>query len=102
MDDRSHQCTLAAVGEQLISGLSSSVTRAMYGKAIRDFLQWFGNRPTEALSRSVLEEYRTHLTGTRYSSSTINQRLSAVRRLVLLAGDKGLLAPASALVATRV
>jgi integrase/recombinase XerD len=97
-----HQSTFDTVGEQLIASLRNPITRAMYGKAIRDFLAWYGARSPEALTRSVLETYKAHLTGLKYSSSTVNQRLSAIRKLLLQAGDEGLVAPATALIATRV
>jgi integrase len=93
--------TLDTVAECLIGSLGNSVTRAMYGKAIRDFLSWYGDRSPCALTRSLLETYRTYLSGLTYSASSVNQRLSAIRRLVLQAGEEGLLPPAQALIATR-
>jgi len=92
---------LGAVGERLLAGLKSPVTRAMYGKAIRDFLAWYGDRGSP-LSRSLLEVYRRHLAQSSYSSSSVNQRLSAIRKLVICAGDEGVLAPEQALLITRV
>src|SRR5258705_4109066 len=97
-----HQFSLDAVGERLIASLENPVTRAMYGKAIRDFLTWYGERSIEALTRSALETYRAHLIGLKYSPSTVNQRLSAIRKLLLQAGDEGLMPAATALIATRV
>jgi integrase len=94
--------TLDAVAERLIGSLENSVTRAMYGKSIRDFLSWYAEQPPCLLSRSLLETYRTHLTVSKYSASSINQRLSAIRRLVLQAGDEGLLPAEQALIATRI
>jgi integrase/recombinase XerD len=97
-----HQFSFDAVGERVIASLENPVTRAMYGKAIRDFLTWYGGRSTEALTRSALETYRAHLIGLKYSPSTVNQRLSAIRKLLLQAGDEGLMPAATALIATRV
>lgn len=74
----------------------------MYGKAIHDFISWYAQQSACALTRSLLETYRTHLTSMNYSASTINQRLSAIRRLVLRAGDEGLLPPEHAVIATRI
>ncbi len=94
--------TLDAVAERLIGGLRNSVTRAMYGKAIRDFLSWYRERSPCALTRSLLETYRKSLSELEYSPSSVNQRLSAIRRLVLQAGEEGLLSAAEALIATRI
>jgi site-specific recombinase XerD len=98
----SEQCTLDVVAERFITNLGNPITRAMYGKAIRDFLAWYGGRPIEAVTREVLETYRFQLTELKYSSSTVNQRLSAIRKFLLHAGDEGLISPATALIATRV
>lgn len=94
--------TLDAVAERLIGSLGNPITRAMYGKAIRDFLSWSSNQSPYDLTRSLLETYRTHLSASKYSASSVNQRLSAIRRLVLQAGDEGLLPAAQALIATRI
>ena len=93
---------LGAVAESLLAGLRNSVTRAMYGKAIRDFLAWHDGQSRPRLSRSLLEGYRTRLTEANYSASSINQRLSAIRKLVIRAGDEGVLAPEQALLITRI
>ena len=94
--------TLDAVAERLIGSLGNSVTRAMYGKAIRDFLCWYNDESPCALSRSLLETYRTYLGELTYSPSSVNQRLSAIRRLILQAGEEGLLPAAEALIAIRI
>ena len=94
--------TLDAIAERLIESLGNSVTRAMYGKAIRDFLSWYGDRSPRALTRSLIETYRTYLSGLKYSASSVNQRLSAIRRLVLQAADEGLLPAGQALIAARI
>lgn len=93
---------LDTVAERFIGSLGNSVTRAMYGKAIRDFLFWYQDRSPCTLDRALLETYRAHLIGSKYSASSVNQRLSAIRRLVLQAGDEGLLPAEQALIATRI
>jgi len=74
----------------------------MYGKAIRDFLSWYSAQSPCALTRSLLETYRTYLSGLKYSPSSVNQRLSAIRKFVLQAGEEGLLTAAEALIAARI
>ncbi len=93
--------TLVAVADGLIGRLTNSVTKAMYGKAIRDFLSWYERLSTHHLTRSLLETYRAHLIELRYSPSSVNQRLSAIRKLVLQAGEEGICSATDALVATR-
>jgi integrase len=50
----------------------------------------------------LLKAYRAHLLGAHYSAASVNQRLSAIRKLILQAGDEGLLRPEQALVIARV
>src|SRR5260370_1760832 len=98
----SPQVTLDDVAERLIGTLGNSVTRAMYGKAIRDFISWCRDHSAYDLTRSLLETYRTHLSDSKYSASTVNQRLSAIRKLVLNSGDDGLLPVAQSSVPAQI
>jgi len=45
------------------------------------------------LSKATVQAYRAHLLAAGLSRSTINLYVTAVRRLAIEAGDKGLLAP---------
>lgn len=67
------------------SGISDSTRRA-YASDLRDFVEWFGERPIEEIDVRVLADYTADLgrsrRGKKLSPTTIARRLSAVRALV--------------------
>jgi len=71
--------------------LTSPYSRAMYAKALEDFLDWFQNTGKRGLSKAVVAEYKVVLQGKGYAPATINQKLSAIRKLALEAADNGLM-----------
>jgi integrase len=85
----------AAFGQQplvtaVLGTLLSAKTKEAYGAALAEFLAWTAAQP-EPLSKALLETWRGSLLHRGLSVSTINQRLSAVRRLVRHAADAGAL-----------
>ena len=74
-------------------GLSSEHSRRAYTKALRDFLAWHSAQGRPQLSKALVQRYRLKLEGDGLSSSTINQRMSAIRKLAVEAADNGLLDP---------
>jgi len=67
------------------SGISDSTRRA-YASDLRDFVEWYGERPLEEIDVRVLADYTADLgrarQGKKLSPTTIARRLSAVRALV--------------------
>jgi site-specific recombinase XerD len=67
------------------SGISDS-TRRGYASDLRDFVEWYGERPIEEVDVRVLADYTADLgrsrRGKKLSPTTIARRLSAVRSLV--------------------
>jgi integrase len=63
----------------------------MYGKALDDFLVWYASEPRTGFNKAIVQAHRTHLEAKGYSASTINQRLSAIRKLACEAADNGLM-----------
>jgi len=77
----------------VLNSLPSPESRRSYEFAIRNFVDWYCSEPRLALNRIVVTRYRMQLEQLRLASSTINQRLAAVRRLAYEASDAGLLSP---------
>jgi hypothetical protein len=77
----------------VLNSLPSPESRRSYEFAIRNFVEWYCSEPRLALNRIVVTRYRMQLEQLRLASSTINQRLAAVRRLAYEASDAGLLSP---------
>ena len=71
--------------------LDSPKSRVMYEKALTDFLGWYQDQRKTALSRAVVNEYKDHLRSLNYAPSSINQKLSAIRKLAVEASYNGLM-----------
>ena len=79
-----------------LQGVSSAHTRRSYNAALGDWNAWYGAaaepRP-RFFSKACVNGFRSDLEARGLSSSSINVRLAAVRKLASEAADNGLIAP---------
>jgi hypothetical protein len=61
--------------------LGSPDSERSYRFAIEDFIAWYCSEPSLAFNKTVVLRYRLQLEARRLSSSTIDVRLAAARRL---------------------
>ena len=87
-----HRLTLTDASALVLRGSENPNTRAMYGKALRDFLAWCQAQGAPPLTRTLVEEHRSFLLSRGYSAATVNQRLTAIRKLARQAATEDLLA----------
>ena len=80
----------------VLDGISSRHTRRAYSQALEEFLIWFRDDPNREFTKATVQKYRTELETKGLAASSINVRLSAIRRLALEAADNGLMAPEQA------
>ena len=80
----------------VLDHISSRHTRRAYSQALDEFLIWFRDDPGRQFSKATVQKYRTELETKSMAPSSINVRLSAIRRLALEAADNGLMDPALA------
>lgn len=71
--------------------LDSNASKVMYAHNLREFMGWYTTSGNRTLNKAVVNQYKVHLMGEGLSSSTINQRLSAIRKLAKEASDNGLM-----------
>jgi integrase len=71
--------------ELVTDTLTSEHSKRAYARAITDFLAWRGDRE---INKALVNKYRQTLKG---SPSSINLRMSAIRKLAAEAADNGLL-----------
>jgi len=93
---------LSAIKKLVTDGLTSKYSQVMYGKAIDDFLAWYMEQGKPGLTKAVVQAYRIHLQGSGLAPSSINQKMTAIRRLAAEAADNGLIDPAIASGISRV
>ncbi len=77
----------------VLNSLTSKSGQRSYDRAITDFVDWYCSEPRLSFNRTVVLRYRIFLEQKRYAPTTINLRLSAVRRVAFEAADSGLLSP---------
>ncbi len=85
----------AALRTMLTNSVPSGHTRRAYGKAFDDFLA-LAARTGQSISRQLFQQYRAQMVDAGLGSSTINVRLSGVRKLVNEARENGLVDPSDA------
>src|SRR5690242_10751615 len=77
--------------ELALHAVSSQHSRRAYETGLNDFLCWYKAASRPPISKALVQAYKAQLEARRLSASTINVRLSALRKLVLEAADNGLM-----------
>jgi site-specific recombinase XerD len=77
--------------EMVLDGLPSEHSRRAYERALLDFFHWHRGVGRPQLNKAVVQRYAAELREAGMSASSINQRLSAIRKLAAEAADNGLL-----------
>jgi site-specific recombinase XerD len=79
----------SAIERYLAAAGVSERTKRAYAADLRDFAEWYGRRPLEAVDVRVLADYTSELgrarPGGKLSQATVARRLSAVRSLLRFA-----------------
>jgi site-specific recombinase XerC len=91
--DRRNNDGWKTITSLVLDGLSSPHTRRAYSQALDEFLIWFHDDPGRQFNKAAVQKYRAELETKGLASSSINVRLSAIRRLALEAADNGVMAP---------
>ena len=79
--------------EMVLDGLASEHSRRAYERALLDFFHWHRGVSRPQLNKAVVQRYAADLREAGMSASSVNQRLSAIRKLASEAADNGLLDP---------
>ncbi len=76
----------------VLDSVTSPQSKRAYEKALRNFLTWYRDTsPPQGFTKATVQTYRALLVEAGLSASTINIRLTAIRRLAQEASDNGLL-----------
>lgn len=82
--------------------VDSPHSKRAYGRALIDFLDWYDGNGRPGFSKATINQYREQLLQSGKSRSSINQALSAIRKLATEAADNGLVPPTLAYGVERV
>jgi integrase len=72
-------------------GLTSEHSKRAYEKALVDFYSWNVSEGRPEMNKATVQRYKTVLQDAGLSASTVNLRLSAIRKLAAEAAENGLL-----------
>jgi site-specific recombinase XerD len=79
--------------EMVLDGLPSEHSRRAYERALFDFFHWHRGAGRPQLNKAVVQRYAAELRDAGMAASSVNQRLSAIRKLAAEAADNGALDP---------
>lgn len=85
-----HSAAFQALREMVLNSVASAHSKRNYAKALDEVFTLCANR-SQGLSRALLMEYRAAMVEKKLSASTVNVRLSAVRKLVGEAQRNGII-----------
>jgi integrase len=76
----------------VLDSVTSAESKRAYGRGITDFFQWrTAFAPGSSFTKATVQAHKAHLVSLGLASSTVNLRMSAIRRLAVEAADNGLL-----------
>jgi integrase/recombinase XerD len=77
----------------VLDGVSSEHSKRAYRKALDAFASWVRETGATGFTKATVQAWRTAMEAAGLAASSINVRLSAIRKLATEAADNGLLAP---------
>ena len=86
----------------VLDSVTSVHSKRAYAKALEDFRLWAVRTGAGGFSRAMVQAYRASLEAAGLAASTINVRMSALRKLATEAADNGMLAAETASAVSRV
>lgn len=91
-----------AIIDLVTQSVDSPHSKRAYSRALIDFLDWYDDNGRPGFTKATINAYREELLQGGKSRSSINQALSAIRKLAAEAADNGLVLPTLAYGVERV
>ena len=88
--------------ELVTNAVTSPHTQRAYGRALDDFITWYQTAGAPGLSKATVQAHISYLRTAGVPASSINQRLSAIRKFAQEAADNGLIDEVTAQAIRRV
>lgn len=80
---------MQAIVQTVLDAVDSPHTKRAYGKALADFMAWYTAEGKPGLNKAAVQHYAAELRAQGVSAASVNQRLSAIRKLAREAADNG-------------
>ncbi|MFQ5433731.1 MAG: tyrosine-type recombinase/integrase [Anaerolineae bacterium] len=91
-----------AIIDLVTQSVDSPHSKRAYSRALIDFLDWYDSNGRPGFTKATINAYREEMLQSGKSRSSINQALSAIRKLASEAADNGLVPPTLAYGVERV
>ena len=91
-----------AIIDLVTQSVDSPHSKRAYSRALIDFLDWYDGNGRPGFTKATINAYREEMLQSGKSRSSINQSLSAIRKLAAEAADNGLVPPTLAYGVERV
>lgn len=91
-----------AIIDLVTQSVDSPHSKRAYSRALIDFLDWYDTNGRPGFTKATINAYREEMLQSGKSRSSINQALSAIRKLAAEAADNGLVPPTLAYGVERV
>lgn len=88
--------TIMPIVDMVCNAVTSDHTRRAYTRALTDFVWWYRESWNGGLTKAAVNAHIAALRSSGVSASSINQRLTAIRKLALESADNGLIDYATA------
>lgn len=88
--------------ELVTIAVTSAHTQRAYGRALGEFIAWYQDAGAPGLSKATVQAHISHLRARGITASSINQRLTALRKFAQEAADNGLIDEVTAQAIRRV
>jgi integrase len=92
----------AGIKRLVLDSLTSAHSKRAYGQALDAFARWHAETGAAGFSKATVQAYRSALEAQGLAASSINIRLSALKKLAAEAADNRLVAPETAAAIARV
>ncbi len=83
--------TAAVVIQMVLDSLDSAHSKRAYERHLREFIRWHNESGETAINKAIVQRYAALLRDAGVSAASVNQKLSAIRKLALEAADNGAL-----------
>jgi site-specific recombinase XerD len=83
--------TIQPVIDLVCNAVTSDHTRRAYSRALTDFVVWHSTTGQSGFSKAIVQAHVTALRDSGVSASSINQRLTAIRKLAQELADNGVI-----------
>jgi hypothetical protein len=87
--------SIERIVDMAVNGLDSAHSKRAYRRALADFLEWYTEHGG-GLTKATVNDYRAWMVKVGVPESSINQRLTAIRRLAREAADNNSIDDATA------